>query len=63
MLINGKAMDLGKTVSITELLQHLKLDADKIVVEVNMEIIPRERYSMHLAGEDQVELISFVGGG
>ena len=63
MQINGKAMNFETNVSITELLQQLKLDADKIVVEVNMKIIPREHYSLLLSGGDEVEIISFVGGG
>lgn len=63
MLINGKEMDFETNVSIIKLLQQLKLDTDKIVIEVNMEIIPREHYSMLLTEGDEVEIISFVGGG
>jgi len=63
VLLNGKEMNFETNVSILKLLQQLKLDADKIVVEVNMEIVPREDYSRLLTGGDEVEIISFVGGG
>jgi len=40
------------------------LNPQKVVVEVNMEILDDEVYSTYLLkNEDTVEVISFVGGG
>lgn len=63
MLVNGEEMDFAADTTISELLQQLNLNADRIVVAVNMNIIRREEYTMILTAEDQVELISMVGGG
>lgn len=63
MLVNGTQMDFADDITISGLLQHLSLNADRIVVAVNRKIIQRENYSMLLTAQDQVELISMVGGG
>lgn len=63
MLVNGEEMDFAADTTISELLQQLNLNTDRIVVAVNMNIIRREEYTMILTAEDQVELISMVGGG
>lgn len=64
MIINGKDMNFKEGVTIEELLEKLDLDMDKVVVEVNLEIIAKEKYyEFVLDEEDKVEIISFVGGG
>ena len=64
MIINGKKIDLPTGISITELLRQLNLDRDKIVIEVNFKLISKDQYaSTLLKQDDQVEIISFVGGG
>lgn len=64
MIINGEKTDLPTGISITELLRQLNLDRDKIVIEVNCELISKDQYaSVLLKQDDQVEIISFVGGG
>ncbi len=63
MLVNGREMDF-ENITILMLLQNLSLDINKVVVEVNLEIVSKENYADYiLNGEDKVEIISFVGGG
>ncbi|MCG8541534.1 MAG: sulfur carrier protein ThiS [Clostridia bacterium] len=63
MLVNGRKMDF-ENITILMLLQNLNLDINKVVVEVNLEIVSKENYPDYiLNGEDKVEIISFVGGG
>lgn len=64
MIINGKEMEFNEGITIEELLKKLNLNMDKVVVEVNLEIIMKEKYyEFILNQEDKVEIISFVGGG
>ncbi|ARE89683.1 sulfur carrier protein ThiS [Clostridium formicaceticum] len=64
MIINGKEMDLPEGITIVELLEKLHLHKDRVVVEVNYEIVAKEQYTETiLNGGDQVEIVSFVGGG
>ncbi len=64
MIINGKVMNFKEEITIEELLENFHLDMDKVVVEVNLEIIAKEKYyEFVLNEEDKIEIISFVGGG
>ena len=64
MILNGKTIDLLEDISVEQLLKDYDLNPQKVVVEVNMEILDDEVYSTYLLkNEDTVEVISFVGGG
>ncbi|AKL97204.1 thiamine biosynthesis protein ThiS [Clostridium aceticum] len=64
MIINGKEMNLPGGLTIIELLEKLNLHKDRVVVEVNYEIVAKEQYvETILNAGDQVEIVSFVGGG
>ena len=64
MILNGKTVDLKEDISVKDLLENDDLNPQKVVVEVNMEILDDEVYSTYLLkNEDTVEVISFVGGG
>lgn len=63
MIVNGKEMEF-ENITILKLLKNLNLDMNKVVVEVNFEIISRENYqNFMLNKEDKIEIISLVGGG
>ena len=63
MIINGKQYEY-KDVTVEELIKKLNLDENKIVVEVNLNIIPKEEFKITtLREEDKVEIVAFIGGG
>ena len=62
--INGEPHELSDGLTIAALITQLGLSERRIAVEVNREIIVRERYAGHtLAAGDQIEIVHFVGGG
>lgn len=63
MYINGEKREFNKDLTIEELLEELDIDKEKVVVEVNKDIIPKDQYNLKLNSEDRVEIVSFVGGG
>jgi len=64
ILINGAVRALDSPVTILDLVNELGLSHRRIAVEVNREIVGRERYHAHaLADGDEVEIVQFVGGG
>ncbi|CZR97088.1 MULTISPECIES: sulfur carrier protein ThiS [unclassified Clostridioides] len=64
MKVNGKDVEFKKDLTIIDLLNKYNLKSDRVVVEVNLEIIEESNYSTYiLKDEDIIELISFVGGG
>ncbi|WP_353684033.1 sulfur carrier protein ThiS [Thermodesulfovibrio sp. 3907-1M] len=61
--VNGSDMEV-KATTIAELLQELEINPQRVVVEVNLEIIKRDRFSEHKIKEgDSIEIVNFVGGG
>lgn len=64
MIVNGKYMELEKNRTISELLSELNINENRVVVELNKEIIVKEDYgNINLEDDDTIEVISFVGGG
>lgn len=63
VIINGEEKDVaGKSVS--EYLAIANFNMARIVVERNGEIVPKADYdSTVLADGDEIEVVSFVGGG
>ncbi len=61
--INGEQLDMaGKT--LTEYLASTNFDPGRIAVERNGEIVPKARYGETVLQDgDNVEVVSFVGGG
>lgn len=63
MIINGQEKEFSN-ISITNLLKELEVDLSRVVVEVNQDIINKEKYNeVILNKEDKIEIIAFVGGG
>ena len=49
---------------VAELVAALGLDARKVAVERNLEIVPRSAYGRTpIADGDRIEIVSFIGGG
>jgi thiazole synthase len=64
LTVNGEERVLPTPVTISGLLESLRLDPRMVVVELNREIIRRPRLGeVMLQNGDQVELVHFVGGG
>ena len=62
--INGELQGLSDGLTIADLVTQLGLSSRRIAIEVNREIIARERYAAQaLAEGDQIEIVHFVGGG
>lgn len=64
LIVNGKPEPVAASITIGELLAGRRIDQTHVVVEVNREIIARERFhEIELGDNDVVEILRFVGGG
>lgn len=64
ILVNGEARRIHAPATLEDLLRHLSLEPEAVVVELNRRIIRRpELGDTPLARGDVVELVHFVGGG
>jgi thiamine biosynthesis protein ThiS len=62
--INGDLREFSEPLSLSGLVQQLGMKADRVAVELNRDIVPRENWQQTmLADGDRLEIVHFVGGG
>jgi thiamine biosynthesis protein ThiS len=62
--INGEARDFSPPLTLAGLVDQLDMKADRVAVELNRSIVPREQWlGTSLADGDRLEIVHFVGGG
>jgi len=62
--LNGDPYEVKYGSSLNELLNKLKLQKNKVAIEVNGEIIEKNKYpDLILSKNDKVEIVHFIGGG
>ena len=62
-MVNGETDDYAVG-DLNGLLAALSLDARKVAVERNLEIVPRSLFARTaLADGDRIEIVHFIGGG
>ncbi|WP_195988143.1 sulfur carrier protein ThiS [Clostridium sp. D53t1_180928_C8] len=62
--VNGSEINFKNINNIIELLDKLKVNKDRVVIELNGVIVSKEDFSnVNLNEDDTIEVISFVGGG
>jgi sulfur carrier protein len=64
LTVNGETRGFDGVASVADLVAALGLDARKVAVERNLEIVPRSTYAATaLADGDRIEIVHFIGGG
>jgi thiazole synthase len=64
VVINGENREISSSLSVAALLRDLGLDARKIALEHNLEIVPRSAYDQTVVADgDRLEIVHFIGGG
>lgn len=64
MIVNGKEMKYEHGMNIADLLKKLNLDKEKVVVEINFEIVTKEKFDDRIIkSDDKIEIVGFIGGG
>jgi thiamine biosynthesis protein ThiS len=62
--LNGDSYEIKSGINLNELLNELKIKKKKVAIEVNGEIIEKNKYlSLILNKDDKVEIVHFIGGG
>jgi sulfur carrier protein len=64
LLINGQSREIPDGMTVASLLTLLEIKAPRVAVEVNAEVVVKARHGVTaLKAGDQVEIVTFVGGG
>ncbi len=62
--VNGKTEQLDNVATVGDLLRTFDLAPIRVAVEVNKELVPRKTFDeTPLHDGDDVEIVTFVGGG
>tara|TARA_B100000965_G_scaffold387248_1_gene390371 strand:- start:180 stop:398 length:219 start_codon:yes stop_codon:yes gene_type:complete len=62
--LNGDPYEIVNGTNLNELLNKLKIQKNKVAVEVNGVIVEKNKYlNLILNKDDKVEIVHFIGGG
>ena len=62
--LNGDSFEIVHGTNLNELLNKLKIQKNKVAIEVNGEIVEKNKYpNLILNKDDKVEIVHFIGGG
>jgi len=62
--LNGDPYEINGRTNLNGLLNKLKIQKNKVAIEVNGEIVQKDKYqNLVLRKDDKVEIVHFIGGG
>ena len=62
--LNGDPYEINDGTNFNELLNKLKIRKNKVAIEVNGEIVEKNKYpNLILKKNDKIEIVQFIGGG
>ena len=62
--VNGEAKEYPDGTTLSGLLRELGLEKNPIAVEVNRQVVPKDRHDVTALREgDRLEIVTLVGGG
>jgi thiazole synthase len=62
--INGDEREFNASLTLAGLIEQLGMKSDRVAIELNRAIAPRDRWArLELNEGDQLEIVHFVGGG
>ena len=62
--LNGNSYEINHGTNLNQLLNKLKIQKNKVAIEVNGEIVEKNKYlKLILNKNDKVEIVHFIGGG
>ena len=62
--VNGEVREIAIGLSLSALLLTMNIDTQQVAIEVNAQIVRRvDHAGLKLQAGDQIEIVTFVGGG
>ena len=61
--VNGDAKEFPDGTTLRALVMSFKLTPEKVAIELNRRLVRAEKYDTPLKDGDEVEIVTFVGGG
>ena len=62
--LNGESFVLEEDININDFLKKLTIDKNKVAIELNKNVVPKNSYSNTvITNKDVIEVVTFIGGG
>ena len=61
--VNGQPYDAPDGITVQQLIERHNLTPDKVAIEFNKRLLKTDKYEQVLKEGDEVEIVTFVGGG
>lgn len=61
--VNGEDREVPDGLDVRGLIAQHNLTPDKVAIELNRRLLKKDRYETQLKPGDQIEIVTFVGGG
>ena len=61
--VNGSDRTVPDGITVRSLLAESKLTPEKVAIELNRRLVRADKYDAPLNENDEVEIVTFVGGG
>lgn len=64
LTVNGATTEVPAGTTLAKLLETMNIDRAQVAVEVNAQVVRRARHAEHALDDgDEIEIVTFVGGG
>ena len=64
LTVNGQPKSVSEGLTLAQLVRELGLEKNPIAVELNLQVVPRDRHgATRLTEGDRLEIVTLVGGG
>ncbi len=61
--VNGQSQYVPDGTTIRQLVQRFNFTPEKVAIELNRRLVRADRYDQTLNENDEIEIVTFVGGG
>ena len=61
--VNGEQREVPEGITVRTLVEQFNMRPEKVAIELNRRLVKSDRYDAPLNEGDQVEIVTFVGGG
>ncbi len=63
LTVNGQPKTVEAGTTLRTLVEQFKLSPEKVAIELNRRLAKSDKYDLPLKDGDEVEIVTFVGGG
>jgi len=63
LTVNGQPKTVDEGTTLRALVEQFKLSPEKVAIELNRRLARSDKYDLPLKDGDEVEIVTFVGGG